>query len=303
MKICISAIIKNENHYLREWVEHYKSIGIDHIFLYDNNDALGEKPSDVIQDYINEGFVSIDNTYRGEKSIPTNANKNVPRFQVSSYLMTYNKIVGKYDYMLICDIDELLVFNNDFTNIKDYIESLPKDIDVICINWVLYNDNNLVRVENDDYSMMSRFNGSCVVADAFKSIVKVYDFLGSKMFSCHTMYARKKLKYADSNGNPINVRLNQISNKNKVSDICQMNHYKSKTLQEFVENKLMKWKDWDFTSNGKFGSLDAFFKFNDITDEKLEYLEMFMNETKDTRIKKLIGTFLTNQKNKSTQNL
>ena len=59
MKICLCVIAKNENLYVREFVEHYKSIGYNNIFIYDNNDINGENFSDVINDYILDGFVKI----------------------------------------------------------------------------------------------------------------------------------------------------------------------------------------------------------------------------------------------------
>ena len=61
MKIAICAIIRNENLYLREWVEHHKHMGFDHIILYDNNNPDGEYPHQVIGDYIMSGFVEVNN--------------------------------------------------------------------------------------------------------------------------------------------------------------------------------------------------------------------------------------------------
>ena len=51
-KICICSIGKNENLYAKEFVEHYKSIGIDKIFIYDNNDIQGESFETILSDYI-----------------------------------------------------------------------------------------------------------------------------------------------------------------------------------------------------------------------------------------------------------
>jgi hypothetical protein len=36
MKIGVCAIMKNENQYLEEWINHYSKIGVDKIFIYDN---------------------------------------------------------------------------------------------------------------------------------------------------------------------------------------------------------------------------------------------------------------------------
>ena len=55
IKICLCAIVKNENPYLREFVEYYKKIGYNKIILYDNNEINGENLEEVINDlYIKE---------------------------------------------------------------------------------------------------------------------------------------------------------------------------------------------------------------------------------------------------------
>lgn len=66
LKVYLCAIAKRENRYIREWVEHYKSIRVDRIYLYDNNDVDGERFEDVIGDYIDSKYVYVIN-YRGRK--------------------------------------------------------------------------------------------------------------------------------------------------------------------------------------------------------------------------------------------
>ena len=52
---------KRENQYIKEYVNHYKDIGYNHIFLYDNNEINGERFEDVIKDEIMYYFVTIIN--------------------------------------------------------------------------------------------------------------------------------------------------------------------------------------------------------------------------------------------------
>ena len=66
IRICICTLAKNENKYIKEFIEHYKTYGVDKIFLYDNNDINGEKFEEVINDFVKNGFVKILN-WRGEK--------------------------------------------------------------------------------------------------------------------------------------------------------------------------------------------------------------------------------------------
>ena len=48
LKVCLCIIGKKENVYASEFVDHYKKIGYDKIFIYDNNDIEDEKFEDVL---------------------------------------------------------------------------------------------------------------------------------------------------------------------------------------------------------------------------------------------------------------
>ena len=68
IKVCLCTLGKEENKYILEFVEHYKKIGVDKIYLYDNNNIDGEHFEEVIDNYIKSGFVEIVD-FRGKKSI------------------------------------------------------------------------------------------------------------------------------------------------------------------------------------------------------------------------------------------
>ena len=51
-KIALFCIAKMENDYIRFFVEYYKNLHFDKIFIYDNNNTDGEKFEEVINDYI-----------------------------------------------------------------------------------------------------------------------------------------------------------------------------------------------------------------------------------------------------------
>ena len=52
-EVCICTLGKEENKYIKDFVEHYKGLGVDKIFIYDNNAKNGEKFDDVLSEYIN----------------------------------------------------------------------------------------------------------------------------------------------------------------------------------------------------------------------------------------------------------
>lgn len=109
MKIAICAICKNENIYLREWVEHHKRLGFDKIFLYDNNPVDGEYPHQVIGNYITEGFVDVKNI-RGY-----HFNSNDQQFSLQLNVYKQCRIEQQFDYkwMAFIDVDEFITITPD----------------------------------------------------------------------------------------------------------------------------------------------------------------------------------------------
>lgn len=167
-KIAVCCIAKNENRYFREWVEHYKSLNVDKIFLYDNNDANGERFEDVISDYIESGFVTIID-YRGRTSC-----------QMPAYKECYRQFSTEYEWIAFFDADEFLELN-DFSDIHDYLnQECFSDCNLIHINWMIFDDNDLVHYE--DKPLKTRFtrpaNFDCIRTYSFpenhhvKSIVR-----------------------------------------------------------------------------------------------------------------------------------
>ena len=41
-KILLCTIAKNENKYIEEFIQHYRNMKVDNIFIYDNNEIDGE---------------------------------------------------------------------------------------------------------------------------------------------------------------------------------------------------------------------------------------------------------------------
>ena len=58
---CMITKAKYENLYIREFVEYYINLGVEKIYLGDDNEENIENFSDVLEDYIKKGLVDIEN--------------------------------------------------------------------------------------------------------------------------------------------------------------------------------------------------------------------------------------------------
>jgi len=148
MNVALVLMIKNENNYIKEYIEYYKSLGIDTIYLCDNNDIDGETPEDVIKEYIDSGFVQYKNI------------RGINEYQLQCYNTMYNELSSKFDWIAFLDADEFLVLKKH-SNIKSWLSQTKfQHTDQILIEMVNYGDNDLLKVENN-FSVLQRFTKSC----------------------------------------------------------------------------------------------------------------------------------------------
>ena len=107
--VAIVAIAKNEGLYIREWIEYHKLVGVQHIYLYDNESS--DNTRKLIQKYIDSGFVE----YQLMKGI-------------GRQLDAYNDAIGRHKnecrYMAFIDLDEYIMPEQAFKNIKEAIDQV-----------------------------------------------------------------------------------------------------------------------------------------------------------------------------------
>lgn len=265
-KVCICTPVKNENRYIKEYVEHYKNYGVDKIFIYDNNNVDGERIENVIGEYIKKGLVEIFD-YRGKVTALYNIMNDC-----------YKRNYQIYDWLIFFEVDEHIHLSN-YTNIKLYLQrDVFKNCEKIHLNWVHHTDNNLIYYDNRplhirfpelEPNARKNVNGS---SNFVKTILRGH--IPNVVINCvHKLTT--KLKGCNGFGNPEVIHRFSISN----SDFrfYYIDHYFCKSVEEFVEklNKgdvLHRQKDWF-----KYFRIDNYFGTNQITLEKLNFIE---NHTK-----------------------
>jgi hypothetical protein len=137
--IALVGIGRQENRYVREWVEWHLKVGFDHIFIADNNRGNEERFEDVVGDYVEQGKVTV--VYFRDRSAA----------QMEAYNSIYRMYGGEYEWMAFFDMDEFLCFRRG--NLQTLTETGE---DVVRVNWECYGDNGLVRY--DERPVMERFS-------------------------------------------------------------------------------------------------------------------------------------------------
>ena len=264
MKICICTLGKNENRYIKDFVEHYKNYGVDKIYLYDNNDLNGERFEDVIGNYINDKYVVLKD-WRGIKGTSTYYGI------MDSCYQTYH---DQFDWLIFYELDEFIYLKN-YQNIKEYLLNKKFDkCESIQLNWVHMSDNNQIFYENKSLNarfpergknvVKNKYNKICFIKTMIKGHLKNISIthnhiLNEKLFACNGFGKKSKI--------------NKIESLSPDYEFFYIKHYYSKSVQEFIEKinrgdllrgnakKIIEW------------AIEKFFYINKITYKKIKYIQ------------------------------
>ena len=259
-KVCLCTPAKNENRYIREFVEHYEKYGVDKIFLYDNNDIEGEKFDEILSDYIEKGFVEV-RDWRGKA-------KALMQMMNDCYQTNYQI----YDWLIFYELDEYIHLSN-YTNVKPFL-NLPrfKHCEVIYLNLICHTDNNLIYYDNR--SLAERFPRTVPKYKKggyrleIKSILRGH-IPNIEITNNHLLST--DLHNCNGYGNKNRYYYKTYSNQNDYKNYY-IDHYYSKSTEEFIE-KLNKGDAYIDTLKYVMQKVDKYFTQSEITKEKIDFIE------------------------------
>ena len=265
MRVVVVALAKNEHLYINEWVKHYVNLGVDKIYIYDNDD----KTSPFIGGFINKKYAS-------KVEIKDIRGMRDKCFQHTIYTGFYNKYKNTFDYCLFCDIDEFLV---GVDNIKTWLSKIKAY--QIRIKWRLFGDDNVIKrdtriplmdffkeeVKETLTNDLKRKNtlenqGKFILRGGMPSV-----YINSCHFGCLDKIGEKLIPSVLPSGKPCKSRT--VINEDYSEETIYLNHYMTKTLDEFINQKLNR-NDAVFNKALK---LNYFWRVNKKTPEKEKYLK------------------------------
>jgi hypothetical protein len=236
MKVSLVCIAKDEDNYIKEWIDYHKKLGFDDIFIYENN----------WDSNVNEENV---HTIKMDGEIK----------QIESYNHFIKEYYSKYDWVAFIDVDEFITLKKH-KDIKDFI--LEFGVNSIAMNWVIFGSNGHDTIVNNNYSVLDRFTKrQNSVNPHIKTLLKL-ESPGIRMLDPH----HPNVKLIDTNNNIITSPLNYQGN----VDIIQINHYFCKTIIEFqhkvnrgradtyFKRSVNEWYDYDINEIEDLTSLNFF---------------------------------------------
>ncbi|MCX5925590.1 MAG: glycosyltransferase family 92 protein [Candidatus Dependentiae bacterium] len=135
-ELAVCAIFQNESRFLKEWLEFYKLVGVQHFYLYDNNST--DNYREILYPYIKAGEVDL---------IPWPYSNKHCSAQLSSYNHCLSKVRGKVKWLAFLDLDEFL-FAVQHDNLRDFLKGYEK-FGAVCANWVMFGTSDVDEVPQD----------------------------------------------------------------------------------------------------------------------------------------------------------
>ena len=206
------------------------------------------------------------------------------------YAECYNEYKNKYDWIAYFDIDEFLYINdNRCTNIKQFLsKDIYNDRGINCIRvcWKQYDDSNIIKT-NGDYSI-NKFKSYIPITNKLATQTKpiIKTVVDIKTFSsAHGPNNTKSIVCVNTAGQ---LCENAISISNVTWENACLKHYRFKTIEEFVLQKMVRLWPTHHMNGGKTGlNLKMFFQFNKETPEKRKYAEELIKKHKINRNEKI----------------
>jgi hypothetical protein len=199
MKVALVCIAKNEEDYIKEWVDYHFKLGFDNVFIYENDWRCEYEHPQLIK-------IPFDGLTK----------------QLEAYNNWLNNKKNEFDWVAFFDVDEFLVLKKHKT-IQDFLSNYTNKFGV-AINWYFFGNNGHDRVFDGEYSQLKRFTKRAKKMDQhIKTIVNC------KVKCSMSVHNPDGLPIVSPDG----VAFTGPFNKNGNDEIAQLNHYYCKTPQEF----------------------------------------------------------------------
>lgn len=239
----VATVFKNEHHGMKEWIEHYKFHGVDHLYMI--NDFSTPDFEHIIQKYIDEGYVTL-----FHNDIVT---KNVGR-QTQIYENYLRNIIKETYWLAVIDMDEYLYSPSDI-NLKNVLKKY-ENYSAIEVQWIHFGSNGYIKQPDSIVESFIKRNGNNKpgsITHSYKTIIKANKLLQFNIHRSSTI----------GNGITLDCESNDLL----------INHYAVQSWEFYSKIKATR-GDCDnyYDHNNLKRNRELFDKYdiNEVTDERLK---------------------------------
>lgn len=248
--LALVAIFRNEARFLKEWIEFYRLLGVEHFYLY--NHLSNDNFMEVLTPYIKDSIVDLYELH----TEPANLSE-WNRLQISTYSKTVQMVKDSVEWLIAVDTDEFL-----FPVKEDSLQALLKKYDEyasLSVNWRMFGSSKVDHIP-DGKLLIETLTGSNASQDFHvKTIVKPRYV---KSFN-HAHFAVLKDGYGQVTENFEYFSGPFVPKESR--NIVRINHYWARDYDFFKSKKLARVHvmDKNLTAQEQKVKLDALIKVNE----------------------------------------
>ncbi|KAG2495430.1 hypothetical protein HYH03_006377 [Edaphochlamys debaryana] len=135
----LCVVGRNENRYVKEWVDYHKCLGFSRIYVYDHNSTV--PLSEPLMEHMDSGFVEYINFSGAHRKFKSGYTSDLDRFMATIQGQAYKDCVerfgSRHTFLGFIDFDEFLViYDQNVTSVNDLLkdyEAFPG----VSFYWVL----------------------------------------------------------------------------------------------------------------------------------------------------------------------
>jgi hypothetical protein len=236
----VTAIFQDEAPYMKEWIDHHRSVGADHFWLYNNNSS--DNYLEVLKPYIEEGVVELIEW----PSIKEELDWDHHCFDVqpAAYSDALVRARTTAKWLAIIDLDEFIIPVADKSIPKLLADRFPikSRIGGVCINWLCYGTSHVYKAPDgkmlDHLTWRGRKNHPENLH--FKSIVRpnrVINCTNPHLCNYIPGFFHVTTAYEPCAGKTNTVRL----------DVLRINHYWTRDEWFLTQVKIPRYLQWGHT--------------------------------------------------------
>jgi len=212
--LTVCCIVKDENEYLKEWLEYHMKIGVQHFYIYDNESKI--PVGETLEKYNLLRFATV-----------------IPIFGKARQVAAYNDCIIRNkkfsDWIGFIDVDEFIVPKSTNGNLTLFLKDYEQ-FGGLGINWLVYGSNgHLKRTHRPQLeSFVTRSDQSFHVNRHVKVIVQtkfVKRSIGAHLFTFSKPYSA-----VNESGQEIWTSYSDVS-----VEKIQINHYYCRSLAEYED--------------------------------------------------------------------
>lgn len=165
-RVCMLTTMRNEGLYLLEWIAYHRTLGVEHFFIYSNDNT--DHSETLLNELAEQGIITWVNN-------PTDG-KSSPQFKAYGHALNVLPDILNFQWCFIMDGDEFITLDpKAYPSLLDYLDWIEHwQTDAIAINWRFIgsrtNKNGLADLDEPLTKRNSRIIGNGAIGDGWRLV-------------------------------------------------------------------------------------------------------------------------------------